>query len=102
MAYFGANFTGSGRVMGRCCERQSTFYQRCFVDFEDRCALARLVKRFWEMGKCTSEVPSMADAGIWEHILSVLAKRPDFEWLTIDASHCKVHPHAARSVATKT
>ena len=40
----------------------------------------------------------MADAGIWEHILSVLAKRPDFEWLTIDASHCKVHPHAAGAI----
>ena len=23
---------------------------------------------------------------------------PDFEWLMIDASHCKVHPHAAGAV----
>ena len=24
-------------------------------------------------------------------------RRPDYEWLMIDASHCKVHPHARRS-----
>jgi hypothetical protein len=23
---------------------------------------------------------------------------PDFEWLIIDATHCKVHPHAAGAV----
>ncbi len=35
------------------------------------------------------------DAGIWEKILEKLIDQPDFEWLMIDASHCKVHPHAA-------
>jgi transposase len=35
------------------------------------------------------------DKGIWEGILEVLVSEPDFEWLMIDASHCKVHPHAA-------
>ena len=38
------------------------------------------------------------DSGVWERILSALAKRPDFEWLMIDASHCKVHPHAAGAI----
>ena len=28
-------------------------------------------------------------------ILEVLIDNPDYEWLMIDASHCKVHPHAA-------
>lgn len=23
---------------------------------------------------------------------------PDYEWIMIDASHCKVHPHAAGAV----
>jgi hypothetical protein len=27
--------------------------------------------------------------------LEVLVDDPDFEWLIIDATHCKVHPHAA-------
>ena len=33
--------------------------------------------------------------GIWEKILEALIDEPDFEWLMIDASHCKVHPDAA-------
>ena len=35
------------------------------------------------------------DAGVWEKLLEVLIEEPDYEWLMIDASHCKVHPHAA-------
>jgi transposase len=35
------------------------------------------------------------DAGIWEKLLEHLVDAPDFEWLMIDASHIKVHPHAA-------
>ncbi len=35
------------------------------------------------------------DRGVWEKILEALIVEPDFEWLIIDASHCKVHPHAA-------
>lgn len=35
------------------------------------------------------------DAGIWEKILEPLVDAPDYEWLMIDASHIKVHPHAA-------
>ncbi len=35
------------------------------------------------------------DKGMWEKLLEILVDEPDFEWLMIDASHCKVHPHAA-------
>ncbi|MDE9453691.1 IS5 family transposase [Xenorhabdus bovienii] len=35
------------------------------------------------------------DKGIWESLLEQLISEPDFEWLMIDASHIKVHPHAA-------
>lgn len=35
------------------------------------------------------------DKGIWENILNKLINEPDFEWLIIDATHCKVHPDAA-------
>ena len=35
------------------------------------------------------------DNGVWEKLLEILIDEPDFEWLMIDASHCKVHPHAA-------
>ena len=35
------------------------------------------------------------DKGVWEKLLEILLDEPDYEWLMIDASHCKVHPHAA-------
>jgi hypothetical protein len=35
---------------------------------------------------------------VWEKLLEILIDEPDFEWLMIDASHCKVHPHAAGAV----
>ena len=35
------------------------------------------------------------DKGIWERLLEILIDDPGFEWLIIDASHCKAHPHAA-------
>ena len=38
------------------------------------------------------------DKGIWEGLLEKMVQQPDFEWLMIDAMHCKVHPHAAGAV----
>ena len=38
------------------------------------------------------------DDGTWERVLEALIKEPDFEWVMIDASHVKVHPHAAGAV----
>ena len=35
------------------------------------------------------------DARIWERLLEQLVTDVDYEWLMIDASHIKVHPHAA-------
>ena len=35
------------------------------------------------------------DKGIWKKLLEILIDEPDYEWLMIVASHCKVHPHAA-------
>jgi transposase len=35
------------------------------------------------------------DAGTWEALLEKLVDDPDFQWLMIDASYLKVHPHAA-------
>ncbi len=32
--------------------------------------------------------------GIWEKLLEIPINEPDYEWLMINASHIKVHPHA--------
>lgn len=34
------------------------------------------------------------DNGVWEKLLALVIDEPDFEWLMIDASHAKTHPHA--------
>ncbi|BAC07793.1 tlr1931 [Thermosynechococcus vestitus BP-1] len=34
------------------------------------------------------------DKGVWEKVLEQLIDEPDYEWLIIDATHVKVHPHA--------
>ena len=33
------------------------------------------------------------DKGIWEKLFEIVKQDPDFEWLMIDASYVKVHPH---------
>lgn len=38
------------------------------------------------------------DKSLWEKLLEQLIDEPDFEWLMIDASHIKVHSHAAGAV----
>lgn len=38
------------------------------------------------------------DGGVWEALLETVIDEPDFEWLMIDATHIKVHPHAAGAV----
>ena len=35
------------------------------------------------------------DRGVWARLLESLTVEPDFEWLMIDASYIKVHPHGA-------
>ena len=35
------------------------------------------------------------DKCIWEKLLEILIDNPDFKWLMIDATHSKVHHHAA-------
>ena len=38
------------------------------------------------------------DKGVWEKLFNLFVQNPDFEWLMIDASYIKVHPHAAGAV----
>jgi len=36
--------------------------------------------------------------GVWAKLLETFADKPELKWLLIDASHVKVHPHAAGAV----
>ena len=35
------------------------------------------------------------DRGVWAGLLEAVIDDPDFEWLLIDASYIKAHPHSA-------
>ena len=38
------------------------------------------------------------DKGMWESLLEEVITEPDYEWLMINASHIKVHPHGTGAV----
>ena len=38
------------------------------------------------------------DRGVWEQLLEAIIDEPDFEWMMIDGSHVKVHPHATGAI----
>ena len=57
-----------------------------------------LPKEFGKWSSVHQRFRRWRDAGVRERILSAVAKRPDFAWLMIDASHCKVQPHASGAI----
>ena len=65
------------------------------LDFANRSALARFTGGLWRLEKYAPALCRWRDAGRWEKLLEQLIVEPDYEWLMIDASHIKAHPHAA-------
>jgi len=53
---------------------------------------------YGKFGSIHKRFKRWCDRGRWDKLLEELIEEPDFEWLMIDASHCKVHPHAAGAV----
>jgi len=88
----GIQLARAQRRLGRHGEGQPAVYQRGFLDF----AHGRdLPTDYGDWKNTHRRFCRWRDKGIWEALLEQLATEPDYEWLMIDASHVKVHPHAA-------
>jgi len=57
--------------------------------------LARPATGLRRLAQHPSALLSLAGQGIWEKLLEIVTDELGFEWLMIDATHCKVHQHAA-------
>ena len=57
--------------------------------------MAGFAAGLWRLEQYARRFIRWRDKGIWEKLLEVLIDDPDYEWRMIDASRCKVHPHAA-------
>ena len=54
------------------------------------------VPRLWGLEECSSPILSLErQRGMGECAREVDCRDPDYEWLMIDATHIKIHPHAA-------
>ena len=59
------------------------------------CPWRALPSQYGRWGTVRERFRSWGNAGVREKLLDLVADDPDLEWLIIDASHIKVHPHAA-------
>ncbi len=57
-----------------------------------------LPERYGKWGTVHQRFRRWRDSGVWEGVLLALTQDPDYEWVMIDATHCKVHPHASGAI----
>ena len=57
-----------------------------------------LPPQYGKFGAVNRRYKRWCDKHHWDYILAELMEEPDCEWLMVDSSHCKVHPHAAGAV----
>lgn len=86
---------GQSGPLGRRCARQSPFSRRCLVDLRTGAPWRDLPASYGDWKNTHRRFCRWRDRGIWERLLEQLIDEPDMASLMIDASHCKVHPHAA-------
>ena len=65
------------------------------MDYENWCAWRDLPPDLGGWSNTHRRFIRWRDSGVWEQLLEILIDEPDYEWLMIDVSHCKMHSHAA-------
>ena len=77
---------------------QPSLSQRGFLDSAHRRPLAGPAPDYGDWKNTHRRYSRWRDNGVWAQLLEAVTDEPDFEWLMIDASHIKAHPHAAGAV----
>ena len=96
METFAASVAWRSRQKGSPGQGQSTVCERGVLDtatggkFVDRCGGEEI-----RVYRVITEDFLLRDRGEWARLLEAVLDDPDFEWLMIDASYIKAHPHSA-------
>ena len=93
-----AHLPGSKGLVGRPANDNRLFINAVFWILRTGAPWRDLPPDYGDWKNTHRRVCRWRDRGVWEHLLEVVIVEPDFEWLMIDTSHCKVHPHAAGAV----
>ena len=75
-----------------------TFINGCFWILRTGAPWRDLPPSYGKWNSVAKRYRRWCENGTWGKVLEKLADNPDYEWLMIDASHCKVHPHATGAV----
>jgi transposase len=95
LGIIGIQLTWAQRGLGRQGKRQPPVYHAVFWILRTGAPWRDLPPDYGDWKNTHRRFCRWRDKGVWEALLEKLVTEPDFEWLMIDASHIKVHPHAA-------
>lgn len=93
MEAIGAAFAGTYGHLRRCGRRQPFINAVCWI-LRTGAPWRDLPPEYCGWSNTHRRFIRWRDTGIGENLLEVLIDAPEYEWLMIDASQCKVHPHA--------
>jgi len=92
------HFPGQKGQWGRVADDNRRFFNGACWILRTGAPWRDLPDGYGKFGSVHKRFKRFCDNGTWDSILETLIDEPDFEWLMIDASHCKVHPHAAGAI----
>ena len=89
---------GKKGKVGRPAENNRTFINAVLWVLPKRVPVAGFAPDYGNWNNVHRRFCRWRDKGVWESLLQQAIDEPDLEWLMIDASHIKVHPHGTGAV----